>query len=48
MKTYRIVYWFSTSIFTERYFKAANEREAARKFRDEVGDRRIINIEEVA
>lgn len=46
MKRFRIVYWFSTSITTERYITAANEEEARQKFAD-WSDKKIVSIEEV-
>lgn len=46
MKRFRIVYWFSTSITTDRYISAADEAEARKKFA-EFSDKKIIRIEEV-
>ena len=46
MKRFRIVYWFSTSITTERYITAANEEEARQKF-SEWSVKEIVSIEEV-
>lgn len=46
MKRFRIVYWFSTSITTERYVTAASEEDARKKF-TEWSDKKIVSIEEV-
>lgn len=46
MKRFRIIYWFSTSVTTERYIAAANEAEAKKKFA-EFSDKQIVSIEEV-
>ena len=46
MKRFRVVYWFSTSVTTERYITAANEDEARKKFAA-WRDKQIVSVEEV-
>ena len=47
MKKFRFVYWFGSCI-TEWYVKADSEEKAIEKFKEIKGDKRIVNIEEVA